>query len=89
MLIVTNFQFLVYFTFQTPDEVAQQAVDADVHAVGVSSLAAAHKTLVPQLAASLRKLNREDILIFVGGVIPPQDYNFLYNAGAAAIFGPG
>ncbi|GFQ85687.1 methylmalonyl-CoA mutase, mitochondrial [Trichonephila clavata] len=75
--------------FRTPDEVAQQAVDADVHAVGVSSLAAAHKTLVPQLTASLKKLNREDILIFVGGVIPPQDYDFLYKAGAAAIFGPG
>ncbi|XP_035220959.1 methylmalonyl-CoA mutase, mitochondrial-like [Stegodyphus dumicola] len=75
--------------FRTPDEVAQQAVDADVHAVGVSSLAAAHKTLVPQLAKALKDLKRDDILIFVGGVIPPQDYDFLYKAGAAAIFGPG
>ncbi|XP_064473030.1 methylmalonyl-CoA mutase, mitochondrial-like [Ornithodoros turicata] len=75
--------------FQTPDEVAQQAIDADVHLVGVSSLAAGHKTLVPELAASLKKLNRSDILIVVGGVIPPQDYDFLYKAGAAAIFGPG
>lgn len=75
--------------FRTPEEVAQQAVDADVHAVGVSSLAAAHRTLVPQLAKALRDQNRDDILIFVGGVIPPQDYDFLYKAGAAAIFGPG
>ncbi|KFM73751.1 Methylmalonyl-CoA mutase, mitochondrial, partial [Stegodyphus mimosarum] len=75
--------------FRTPEEVAEQAVDADVHAVGVSSLAAAHKTLVPQLAKALKDLKRDDILIFVGGVIPPQDYDFLYKAGAAAIFGPG
>ncbi|XP_054706375.1 methylmalonyl-CoA mutase, mitochondrial-like [Uloborus diversus] len=75
--------------FRTPDEVAQQAVDADVHAVGVSSLAAAHRTLVPQLAKALKDLNRNDILIFVGGVIPPQDYDFLFEAGAAAVFGPG
>ncbi|KAG8191068.1 hypothetical protein JTE90_008382 [Oedothorax gibbosus] len=75
--------------FRTPEEVARQAVDADVHAVGVSSLAAAHRTLVPQLAKALKDLNREDILIFVGGVIPPQDYDFLYKSGAAAIFGPG
>ncbi|XP_042910784.1 methylmalonyl-CoA mutase, mitochondrial isoform X1 [Parasteatoda tepidariorum] len=75
--------------FRTPEEVAQQAVDADVHAVGVSSLAAGHKTLVPLLAKALKNLNREDIMIFVGGVIPPQDYDFLYKAGAAAIFGPG
>ncbi|KAH9414737.1 putative methylmalonyl-CoA mutase, mitochondrial [Dermatophagoides pteronyssinus] len=75
--------------FQTPEEAAQQAVDADVHCVGVSSLAAGHKTLVPLLAEALKKLGREDIKIIVGGVIPPQDYDFLYKAGAAAIFGPG
>lgn len=75
--------------FRTPEEVAQQAIDADVHAVGVSSLAAAHRTLVPQLARALKEQNRDDILIFVGGVIPPQDYDFLYKSGAAAIFGPG
>lgn len=75
--------------FRTPMEVAQQAVDADVHAVGVSSLAAAHRTLVPQLRSALEDLGRPDILIVVGGVIPPQDYDFLHSAGAAAIFGPG
>ncbi|KAH7936581.1 hypothetical protein HPB49_001455 [Dermacentor silvarum] len=75
--------------FQTPEEVAQQAIDADVHVVGVSSLAAGHKTLVPELAKALKKMNRPDIHIVVGGVIPPQDYDFLYKAGAAAIFGPG
>ncbi|KAL1417103.1 hypothetical protein MTO96_027157 [Rhipicephalus appendiculatus] len=75
--------------FQTPEEVAQQAIDADVHVVGVSSLAAGHKTLVPELAKCLKNMNRPDILIVVGGVIPPQDYDFLYKAGAAAIFGPG
>ncbi|OQV17420.1 Methylmalonyl-CoA mutase, mitochondrial [Hypsibius exemplaris] len=75
--------------FQTPAEVAQQAIDADVHVVGVSSLAAGHKTLVPQLAKELRAMGRPDILIICGGVIPPQDYDFLYKAGATAIFGPG
>lgn len=75
--------------FQTPEEVAQQAVDADVHCIGVSSQAAGHKTLVPMLTDSLKKLGREDIKIIVGGVIPPQDYDFLYEHGAAAIFGPG
>ncbi|KAG0444441.1 hypothetical protein HPB47_013786 [Ixodes persulcatus] len=75
--------------FQTPEEVAQQAIDADVHVVGVSSLAAGHKTLVPELSRVLKSLNRPDIHIVVGGVIPPQDYDFLYKAGAAAIFGPG
>jgi methylmalonyl-CoA mutase len=75
--------------FQTPREVARSAADSDVHAVGVSSLAAGHKTLVPQLIAELRALGRDDILVFVGGVIPPQDYEFLYQAGAVAIFGPG
>ncbi len=75
--------------FQTPAEAAKQAVENDVHIVGVSSLAAGHKTLVPQLLAELKKYNREDILVVVGGVIPQQDYDFLYKAGATAIFGPG
>jgi len=75
--------------FQTPEETAKQAVENDVHIVGVSSLAAGHKTLVPQLIAELKKLGRGDIMVVVGGVIPPQDYDFLYAAGAAAIFGPG
>jgi len=75
--------------FQTPDEVAQQAVDSDVHCIGVSSLAAGHKALVPELVKSLAKLGRPDVLIICGGVIPPQDYEFLYQAGASAIFGPG
>ncbi len=75
--------------FQTPEETAKQAVENDVHVVGVSSLAAGHKTLVPQLIAELKKLGREDILVVVGGVIPAQDYDFLYEAGAVAIFGPG
>ncbi len=75
--------------FQTPEEVARQAMENDVHAIGVSSLAAGHKTLVPQLAAELERLGRADILIVVGGVIPAQDYDFLYAHGAAAIFGPG
>jgi methylmalonyl-CoA mutase len=75
--------------FQTPDETAKQAAENDVHIVGVSSLAAGHKTLVPQLIAELKKLGRGDIMVIVGGVIPAQDYEFLYKAGAAAIFGPG
>ena len=75
--------------FQTPAEAAKQAVENDVHVLGVSSLAAGHKTLVPQVVAELKKLGREDILVIVGGVIPYQDYQFLYDAGAAAIFGPG
>jgi len=75
--------------FQTPQETARQAVENDVHIVGVSSLAAGHKTLVPQLIEELKKLGREDIMVIVGGVIPPQDYDFLYKAGAVAIFGPG
>ena len=75
--------------FQTPDEVAQQAVDSDVHCIGVSSLVAGHKALVPDLVASLAKLGRPDVLIICGGVIPPQDYDFLYKAGVGAIFGPG
>jgi len=75
--------------FQTPAEAAKQAVENDVHILGVSSLAAGHKTLVPQVISELRRLGREDILVIAGGVIPPQDYQFLYDAGVAAIFGPG
>ena len=75
--------------FQTPAEVARQAVENDVHAVGVSSLAAGHKTLVPQLIEELDKLGRGDIMVFAGGVIPAQDYEFLYRAGVVGIFGPG
>ncbi len=75
--------------FQTPAEAARQAVENDVHVLGVSSLAAGHKTLVPQVIAELKKLGREDIMVIVGGVIPSQDYDFLYKAGAVAIFGPG
>ncbi len=75
--------------FQTPAEAAKQAVENDVHVVGVSSLAAGHLTLVPQIIAELKKLGREDILVIVGGVIPHQDYDELYRDGAAAIFGPG
>ena len=75
--------------FQTPCEVARHAVENDVHVVGVSSLAAGHKTLVPQLIDELRKLDRDDILVVIGGVIPPQDYEFLYQAGVAGIYGPG
>ncbi len=75
--------------FMTPAEAAQMAVENDVHVIGVSSLAAGHKTLVPELIAELEKLGRGDIIIIVGGVIPAQDYDFLYNAGAVAIFGPG
>jgi methylmalonyl-CoA mutase len=75
--------------FQTPEEVARQAVENDVHVVGVSSLAAGHKTLVPELVAELKKLGREDILVVCGGVIPMQDYDALYAAGCVAIFGPG
>jgi methylmalonyl-CoA mutase len=75
--------------FQTPDEVARQAVEADVHIVGVSSLAAGHLALVPALKAALAKAERDDILVVVGGVIPPQDFDELRAAGAAAIFGPG
>ncbi|CAM5228316.1 methylmalonyl-CoA mutase OS=Lysinibacillus sphaericus OX=1421 GN=LS41612_09240 PE=3 SV=1 [Lysinibacillus sphaericus] len=74
--------------FMTPEETAQMAVENDVHCIGVSSLAAGHKTLVPALVSELKKLGREDIIIIVGGVIPAQDYEFLYEAGAVAIFGP-
>ncbi|MCA9578181.1 MAG: cobalamin-dependent protein, partial [Myxococcales bacterium] len=75
--------------FQTPAETARQAVENDVHVVGASSLAAGHLTLVPELKRELAALGREDIMVVVGGVIPPQDYDELYAAGAAAIFGPG
>jgi methylmalonyl-CoA mutase len=75
--------------FQTPEEAAKQAVENDVHIVGVSSLAAGHLTLVPQIIEELKKLGREDIIVVVGGVIPAQDYDQLYRDGAAAIFGPG
>ena len=75
--------------FQTPAEAARMAVENDVHILGVSSLAAGHKTLVPQVIEELKKLGREDIMVIVGGVIPPQDYDFLFKAGALAVFGPG
>jgi methylmalonyl-CoA mutase len=75
--------------FQTPEEVAMQAVENDVHIVGASSLAAGHKTLIPALIAELKKLGREDIMVIAGGVIPPKDYDFLYKSGVSAIFGPG
>ena len=75
--------------FQTPEEAARQAVENDVHVLGVSSLAAGHKTLVPQVIDELKKLGREDILVIAGGVIPAQDYDYLYKSGVAAVFGPG
>jgi len=75
--------------FQTPAEVAMQALDNDVHFLGISSLAAGHKTLIPQVIEELKKLGRDDIIIVAGGVIPAKDYDFLYDAGVAAIFGPG
>ena len=75
--------------FQTPEETAKMAVENDVHIVAMSSLAAGHKTLLPQLVEELKKLGREDIMVVVGGVIPAQDYDFLLKNGASAIFGPG
>jgi methylmalonyl-CoA mutase len=75
--------------FQTPAEAARQAVENDVHILGVSSLAAGHKTLVPAVIDELKKLNREDIMVVAGGVIPQQDYDFLYKAGVFGIYGPG
>ncbi|MFZ1703456.1 MAG: methylmalonyl-CoA mutase [Saprospiraceae bacterium] len=75
--------------FQTPDEAVRQAIENDVHILGISSLAAGHKTLVPEVIRLLKQYKREDILVVAGGVIPPQDYNFLYEQGVAAIFGPG
>ena len=84
-----GFDVDVGLLFQTPEEVAQDAIDADVHVIGVSSLAAGHKTLVPLLSAALKEKGANDILIVCGGVIPAQDYDALYKAGASAIFGPG
>jgi methylmalonyl-CoA mutase len=75
--------------FQTPAEAARQAIENDVHAIGVSTLAAGHKTLVPELINALRAQGGTDIVVFVGGVIPAQDYDFLFKAGAKGIFGPG
>jgi len=75
--------------FQTPDETAKQAAENDVHVIGVSSLAAGHKTLVPKLINALKAINREDIIVVVGGVIPVKDYEFLKETGVSAIFGPG
>lgn len=75
--------------FQTPQEVVQQAIDADVHCIGASSLAAGHRTLVPELINELKRQGVNDIIVIAGGVIPPQDYEFLYSSGVAAIFGPG
>ena len=75
--------------FQTPQEATKQAVENDVHILGISSLAAGHKTLIPQVIEELKKYGREDIMVIVGGVIPVQDYQFLFNAGAVGVFGPG
>ena len=75
--------------FQTPEEAARQAAENDVHILGVSSLAGGHKTLVPQVLDELEKLGRDDIMVIVGGVVPEQDYEFLYDKGVVGIFGPG
>ncbi len=75
--------------FQTPEECARQAIENDVHAVGVSTLAAGHKTLVPAIIQELKKQGADDIIVFVGGVVPQQDYDFLYSAGVKGIYGPG
>jgi len=75
--------------FQTPEETAKQAIENDVHVIGMSSLAAGHKTLLPQLVEELKKQGRDDIIVICGGVIPAQDYEFLFEHGASAIFGPG
>ena len=75
--------------FQTPEEVAKQAVENDVHILGISSLAAGHKTLVPQVITTLKMLGRDDIAVIAGGVIPEKDHNFLYKSGVSSIFGPG
>ena len=75
--------------FQTPEEAARQATENDVHILGISSLAAGHKTLVPQAIKALEALGREDIMVVVGGVVPPNDYDFLYERGVVGVFGPG
>jgi methylmalonyl-CoA mutase len=75
--------------FQTPEECARQAIENDVHAVGVSTLAAGHKTLVPAIIQALKEQGADDIIVFVGGVVPAQDYDFLYQAGVKGIYGPG
>jgi methylmalonyl-CoA mutase len=75
--------------FQTPAEAAAMAVDNDVHVLGISTLAGGHKTLVPAVIAELKRLGREDILVYAGGVIPPQDYEFLERVGVSGVFGPG
>ena len=75
--------------FQTPAEAAKQAVENDVHILGVSSLAAGHKTLIPQVIEELKKYGREDIMVVAGGVIPQQDYDFLFKSGVSFVFGPG
>jgi len=75
--------------FSTPEEVVQQAIDSDVHVLGVSSLAAGHRTLVPAIVQQLKKQGRSDIIVICGGVIPEQDYDFLYKSGVSLIFGPG
>ncbi len=75
--------------FQTPEECARQAIENDVHAVGVSTLAAGHKTLVPAIIEALKQQGADDIIVFVGGVVPQQDYDFLYDAGVKGIYGPG
>jgi len=75
--------------FQTPSEVVRQAIDSDVHCIGISSLAAAHRTLVPELMKELKNQKIEDVIVICGGVIPPNDYDFLYKEGVSSIFGPG
>ncbi|MFN8338618.1 MAG: cobalamin-dependent protein [Saprospiraceae bacterium] len=75
--------------FQTPEEAARQAAENDVHILGISSLAAGHKTLVPDTIEALKSIGRDDIMVIVGGVIPPQDYKYLFDQGVAAVFGPG
>jgi len=75
--------------FQTPEEIVRQALDNDVHIVGISSLAGGHKTLIPKIVEELRELNREEILVIAGGVIPERDYDYLYEHGVAGVFGPG
>ncbi len=84
-----GFDVVIGPLFQTPTETAMLAVTNNVHVLGISSLAAAHKTLVPQVVDELKKLGREDIKVVVGGVIPTHDYQYLLDAGAAAVFGPG